>query len=133
MWPSPNLFISKQSNLGRCERGDFLESEYIRIAGKSDIAIGKMKKVTLDDKEILIANVDGNYYAIGNVCTHFGGDLSQGVLEGNIITCPNHEAKFDVTTGKVVSPPTEALSRPDIDDEPQYSIKGQNNKIMVKL
>ena len=110
-----------------------MESRYVRVAGKSDIAVGKMKKVTLDDKEILIANVNGNYYAIGNECTHFGGDLSQGLLEGNIITCPNHGAKFDVTTGKVVSPPAEALDHPDIEDEPQYSIKVEKQDIMIKL
>lgn len=110
-----------------------MESGYVRVAGKSEIAISKMKKVTLDDKEILIANVNGTYYAIGNECTHFGGDLSQGVLEGKIITCPNHKTKFDVTTGKVVSPPTEALSRPDIEDEPQCSIKVEKQDIMVKL
>jgi 3-phenylpropionate/trans-cinnamate dioxygenase ferredoxin subunit len=115
------------------ERGDFVESEYVRVAGKSDIAIGKMKKVTLNEKEILIANVNGNYYAISNECTHYGGDLSQGTLDGNIVTCPNHNSKFDVTTGKVVSPPTEALGHPDIEDEPQYSIKVENENIMVKV
>jgi nitrite reductase/ring-hydroxylating ferredoxin subunit len=90
-----------------------VESDYVRVADKSEIAGGKMKKVTLDDKEILIANVSGNYYAVGSECTHFGGDLSEGVLEGNVVTCPNHRAKFDVTTGKVVSPPAEALDRPE--------------------
>jgi len=110
-----------------------VDLEYVRVAGKSDIAIGTMKKVILNEKEILIANVDGNYYAIGSECTHYGGDLSQGTLEGNIVTCPNHKSKFDVTTGKVVSSPTEALGHPDIEDEPQYSIKVENGNIMVKI
>ena len=110
-----------------------MDLEYIRVAGKSDIAIGTMKKFTLNGKEILIANVAGNYYAIGNECTHYGGDLSQGTLEGNIVTCPNHKSKFDVTTGKVISPPIEALGHPDIEDEPQYSIKVENKNIMVKI
>ncbi len=110
-----------------------MDLDYVRVARKSDIAIGTMKKVTLNDKQILIANVNGNYYAIGSECTHYGGDLSQGTLKGNIVTCPNHKSKFDVTTGKVVSPPTEALGHPDIDDEPQYSIKVENENIMAKL
>ena len=113
--------------------GFFVDLEYVKVAGKSDISIGTMKKVTLNDKEILIVNVDGNYYAIGNVCTHYGGDLSQGTLEGNIVICPNHKSKFDVTTGKVVSPPKEALGHPDIEDEPQYSIKVENENILVKV
>jgi nitrite reductase/ring-hydroxylating ferredoxin subunit len=105
----------------------------MRVADKSEIAVGKMKKVTLDDKEILIANVYGNYYAVGSECTHFGGDLSEGVLEGNVVTCPNHRAKFDVTTGRVVSPPAEALDRPDIEDLPSYLVKVENQYIAVKV
>jgi nitrite reductase/ring-hydroxylating ferredoxin subunit len=91
-----------------------------------------MKKVTWDGKEVLIANVNGNYYAVGSECTHFGGDLSEGVLEDNVVTCPNHKARFDVTTGKVVSPPAEALSRPDIEDLPTYLVKVENQDIMIK-
>jgi nitrite reductase/ring-hydroxylating ferredoxin subunit len=92
-----------------------------------------MKKVTLEGITVLIANVNGNYFAVGSECTHFGGDLSEGVLKGNIVTCPNHQARFDVTTGKVVSPPVEALSRPDIEDLPTYSVKVINQEILVKL
>jgi nitrite reductase/ring-hydroxylating ferredoxin subunit len=110
-----------------------VESGYVRAASKSEIAVGKMKKVTWEGKEVLIANVNGSYYAVGSECTHFGGDLSEGVLEGNVITCPNHRAKFDVTTGKVVSPPVEALSRPDIEDLPTYLVKVENQDIMIKI
>lgn len=109
-----------------------MESGYVRVADKSDIGMGKMKKVALDDIEILIVNVNGDYYAVNNMCTHFGGDLSEGLLEGNIVTCPNHQAKFDVTTGKVVSPPTEALGRPDIEDLSTYFLKVEDQHIMVK-
>jgi len=114
-------------------RGVFVESGCVRVAGKSEIVLGKMKKVTLNGKEVLIANVNGYYYAVGSECTHFGGDLSEGVLEGNVVTCPNHKAKFDVTSGKVVSPPAEALSRPDIEDLPTYLVKIDNQNIMVKV
>jgi nitrite reductase/ring-hydroxylating ferredoxin subunit len=110
-----------------------VESGYVRAAGKSEIAFGKMKKVTLDGKEVLVANVKGYYYAVGSECTHFRGDLSEGVLAGNVVTCPNHKAKFDVTSGKVVSPPAESLSRPDIEDLPAYLVKIDNQGIMVKV
>jgi nitrite reductase/ring-hydroxylating ferredoxin subunit len=113
--------------------GGFMGSGYTRVANTSEIAVGTMKKVILDDNEILISNVDGTYYAIGNLCTHYGGDLSQGVLDGKIITCPNHNSKFDVTTGKVVSPPTEALSHPDIEDEPTYVVRVEKQDILIKL
>lgn len=109
------------------------EAGYVKVASTSEVPVGKMKKVTLEDKEILVANVNGTYYAIGNLCTHYGGDLSQGTLEGKIVTCPNHNSKFDVTTGKVVSPPTEALGRAEIEDEPQYAVKVEKQDILIKL
>jgi nitrite reductase/ring-hydroxylating ferredoxin subunit len=110
-----------------------VESGYVRAAGRSEIAVGKMKKVTLDGNAVLIANVNGKYYAVGSECTHFGGDLSEGVLEGNIVTCPNHKARFDVITGKVVSPPAEALGHPDIEDLPTYLVKIENQDIIIKI
>ena len=110
-----------------------MESRYVRVADKSDIGRGKMKKVTLGEVVVLIANVSGNYYAVDNMCTHFGGDLSEGILEENVVTCPNHQAKFDVTTGKVVSPPAEALGRPEIEDLPTYFVKVENQYVMVKI
>jgi 3-phenylpropionate/trans-cinnamate dioxygenase ferredoxin subunit len=107
------------------------EARYVKVASTSEVPVGETKKVTLD-KEILIANINGTYYAIGNLCTHYGGDLSQGTLEGNVVTCPNHKSKFDVTTGKVVAPPTEALGRAEIEDEPQYVVKVEKQDILIK-
>ena len=110
-----------------------MESGYVKIAAKLEILVGKMKMVRLDDKEILIANVNGSYYAIGNRCTHAGGDLSQGSLQNNVVTCPKHGAKFDVTTGKVISPPKVGLFHPKIKDEPSYQVKVENENILIKL
>jgi nitrite reductase/ring-hydroxylating ferredoxin subunit len=110
-----------------------MESTYVRVAGKSEIPMGKTNAVKLEDKEILIANVGGNYYAIGNRCTHAGGDLAQGALEGNIVTCPRHHAKFDVTNGKVVSHPKMGFLHPKATDEPIYQVKVENEGVMVKL
>jgi 3-phenylpropionate/trans-cinnamate dioxygenase ferredoxin subunit len=77
----------------------------VKVAETSEIPLGQMKAVKLVEKEILIANVNGVYYPIGNICTHSRGDLSKGMLEGNIVTCPKSRAKFDATNGKVVSGP----------------------------
>ena len=109
-----------------------MESGYMKIAKKSEIPIGKMKKVASQGKEILIANVNGSFYAIGNICTHAGGDLSKGTLEDNIVTCPKHKSKFDVTTGKVVSPPKMGLFHPKIQDEQSYIVKIENDDILIK-
>ena len=110
-----------------------MESSYVRVAGKTEIPVGKMKAVKLEGKEILIANVNENYYAIGNRCTHAGGDLSQGVLEGNIVTCPKHHAKFDVTTGKVVSQPKMGLFHPKVNDEPTYQARVDDEKHLGQI
>ena len=110
-----------------------MESRFVRVAGISDIDIGKMQKVTVGDISILIANVNGNFFAVDSVCTHFGGDLSEGILEGNIVTCPVHKARFDVISGKVVSPPAEALDRPDIENLSMYFVKIENKDILIRI
>ena len=109
-----------------------MKSAFVRVAGVSEIQEGKTKKFTLNGNEIIIVNVTGKYFAVSSLCTHFGGDLSEGVLEGKVITCPNHKASFDVTTGKVVSPPTEALGHPDIEDLPTFLLKVVDKDIFVK-
>jgi 3-phenylpropionate/trans-cinnamate dioxygenase ferredoxin component len=110
-----------------------LETDFVKVANKNEIPVGKTKKVQLNGKEILVANVNGSYYAIGARCPHKNGDLSQGSFEGNVVTCPNHGAKFDVTTGKVISPPKMGLFHPKIIDEPTYLVKTENEDVLIKL
>ena len=110
-----------------------MEPGYVQAALKSEIPDGRVKMVKLGDKEVLIANVNGSYYAINNRCTHAGTDLSQGTLEGNIVECPKHHAKFDVLTGKVISPPKIAFFHPKIQDELSYQVKIKNENIFIKL
>jgi nitrite reductase/ring-hydroxylating ferredoxin subunit len=105
---------------------------FVKVAETSEIPVGKMKSVKLEDKEVLIANVNGNYNAIGNRCTHRGGDLSKGSLEGNIVTCPLHGSKFDVTTGKAVSGPKIAFFKAKTSDEPSFEVKIEGNDVMLK-
>jgi len=73
------------------------------IVGKaSDIEEGRVTHVTAGGKEILVANVGGRYYGIGNICTHAGAELHEGELNGKELTCPWHGAKWDVTRGTLV-------------------------------
>jgi len=74
----------------------------IRVANTNDLSEGNMKKYQVQDTDILIARIEGKYYATQNKCPHFGGDLSKGKLEGNIVTCPRHGSQFNVTDGSVV-------------------------------
>jgi len=76
-----------------------------KLAEISDIPKGSTLSCNLDGKNIAVCNVDGSFYAIEDICTHDGGALDQGTLEGHIITCPRHGATFDVTTGAALSMP----------------------------
>jgi nitrite reductase/ring-hydroxylating ferredoxin subunit len=71
----------------------------------SDLAPGQAKLLRLDGDNVAVFNVDGNFFATQEHCTHQGGPLSEGTLDGNRITCPLHGSRFDVTTGAVVRGP----------------------------
>ena len=74
----------------------------VQVARMSEIPIGTMKRVTAFSENVLLSNVGGKIYATQNDCGHQRASLARGKLEGNIVTCPLHAAKFDVTTGRNV-------------------------------
>ncbi len=100
-------------------------SDFVRVASASEIPEGKMKKFLIDGSQVLVSNVKGKYYAIGNVCTHLGGPLDKGVLEGQEVQCPLHGSHFDVTSGQVKRGPA---TRP----EPVYEVKVESGSILVR-
>ncbi len=79
--------------------------EYIKVAVTDDIPPNQGKLVEVQGKKIALFSLEGRYYAIDNTCTHRGGPLSEGELEGDEVTCPWHGAKFKVTSGAVLSLP----------------------------
>jgi 3-phenylpropionate/trans-cinnamate dioxygenase ferredoxin component len=99
---------------------------FVEIAKTDEIPSGQMKGIKKDDKNILVTNVAGKYYAIAGKCTHAGGDLSKGNLDGSIVTCPRHGSKFDVTTGKKVGGPAKQ-------DVSSYPVKIQGNSILADI
>ena len=78
---------------------------YIDVAKATEIPPGKMKHVEVNNREIVISNVNGKYYAMNDRCGHMNALLSMGNLSYNIVTCPFHGAKFDATNGKKVEEP----------------------------
>ena len=114
-------------------RREVKQSTFVKVAEISEIPSGQMKVVNIEEKEILIANVNGTYYAIGNICTHKEGDLSKGTLHGTTVTCPKHNAKFDVATGKVISYPKVGFFHPKVADAPSFAVKVEKESIMVNL
>jgi len=98
------------------------------IVGKADdIPAGKMRKVTADGKEILVVNVDGNFYAMDDTCTHAGASLSEGTLEGSILTCGWHGAKFDCKAGKLYAFPAK------IKDLNSYKVIVESENVFLEL
>ena len=78
----------------------FIDSLHIK-----DVPPGKMKHVEIEEKEILLANSGAKVYALCDRCSHMNAPLSMGTLNGKVVTCPMHGARFDVTTGKKVAEP----------------------------
>ncbi len=103
-----------------------LTEDFVKVANTKDIQPSQMKEVEVNGQKICLVNVDGKYYALGNICTHEGGPLAEGTLEGYEVECPWHGTKFDVRTGDVTNPPA-------TQSEPTYEVKvDSNNDILIK-
>ena len=74
-------------------------SDLIKVATVSDLPPGEFMHVVANNVSAVLFNLDGTYYAIDAKCTHRGGDLFDGELDGACIVCPLHGARFDVRTG----------------------------------
>jgi nitrite reductase/ring-hydroxylating ferredoxin subunit len=85
----------------------------VEVAKAGEIAPGGLKFVRVGDREIVVCNCDGHYYAVGRRCGHMNGPLEMGALDGTILTCPMHHVQFDVTTGQALNHPI-----PEYIDEP---------------
>jgi nitrite reductase/ring-hydroxylating ferredoxin subunit len=83
------------------------ESDFVEVAKTSEIELGKMKSVDVNGVAVLIANVDGKFYAMNDRCGHMNAMLSMGALKGKTVVCPFHFAEFDVTTGQKIKDPQE--------------------------
>jgi nitrite reductase (NADH) small subunit/3-phenylpropionate/trans-cinnamate dioxygenase ferredoxin subunit len=79
--------------------------QLIKVAETNEVPPGTAKTVDVEGRPVALFNIDGTYYAIDDTCTHRGGPLSEGAVEGTTVTCPWHGAKYDVTTGNVLQPP----------------------------
>jgi nitrite reductase/ring-hydroxylating ferredoxin subunit len=84
--------------------------EFVKVASASEIPPGEMTIVEVDGREIAIANLNGEFVAFQNECTHRGGPLGEGILMGDVVECPFHAGQFNVRTGEVVNaPPSEPI------------------------
>src|SRR3954449_8266864 len=83
-------------------------TEFVTVATTDEIEPGDRMVVEIDDVWVVIFNVDGQYYALEDMCSHEEYMLSEGEIDGYEIECPKHGARFDVRDGKVLAPPAVA-------------------------
>lgn len=99
---------------------------FVKIADVNDLAPGDRLVVEIDGRWIALFNIDGEFYAIADICTHDDGPLAEGELYDHVIECPRHGATFDVRTGEV-------LSFPAITPIPSYEVKIDGDDVLVAL
>ena len=80
-------------------------AQFVMVGKTSELGPGKSKTVEVGGVPVAVFNVGGTYYAIEDTCSHVGGPLSEGELDGATVTCPWHGAQFDLATGKALTPP----------------------------
>jgi len=102
-----------------------VSERYVTVARVGEIAEGGVKVVYVDDVPVAVFRVDGAYHAIEDLCTHDGGPLAEGVLEGCVIECPRHGARFDVRSGAVLAMPATAPI-------PTYEVRVEGDDIQVR-
>jgi len=100
--------------------------EFVLVGKTSDVPPGAVRTFSVNGKSVAVCNVDGTFYAIEDVCTHDGGELGEGYLEGDQIECPRHGARFDVKTGR-------ALTLPAVMPVRSYAVEVAGDEIRVSL
>ncbi len=99
---------------------------YVKVLSVGDLQPGAMKRVEAEGKKILVVNLAGKYYALGDVCMHRGCSLANGTISGENVECPCHGSTYNVTTGGIVKGPT-------VRPEPTFPVKAEGDQIMVSV
>lgn len=100
-------------------------SDWFAVARTDEIAPGAFKVVEVDGAMVAVFNVGGEYYAIDDACTHDGGSLSGGEVQGEEVVCPRHGARFNIRTGAVTAPPA-------YEGVHAFPVRVQDGQVMVR-
>lgn len=100
-------------------------SDWVTVARVDQLVAGTRQVVDVDGTQIVVFNLDGKYYAIEDVCTHDGGQLTGGEVEGDQIVCPRHGARFCIRTGA-------ALTAPAYEPTATFPVRIENGEIQVR-
>jgi nitrite reductase/ring-hydroxylating ferredoxin subunit len=102
-----------------------MADEFVPVAKTADLLPGQMKWIAVNGDRRVLANVEGTFYAISDVCGHRNAPLSRGKLEGYLIECPLHFAQFDVRTGELVNGPVSTAVA-------VYQVRVENETVYIK-
>lgn len=97
------------------------------VAKVSEIPVGSIHKASIDGHDIIVANVDGKFYAVDDTCTHAGASLSEGKIDGTNIVCGWHGAQFEYATGKLAKFPAK------INDLKSYAVSVEGDDVFVEV
>jgi 3-phenylpropionate/trans-cinnamate dioxygenase ferredoxin subunit len=100
-------------------------SDWVTVARVGELAPGERRIVDVDGAQAVVFNLDGQYYAIEDVCTHDSGQLTGGKVEGDQIICPRHGARFCIRTGA-------ALTAPAYEPTATFPVRIENDEIQVR-
>lgn len=101
-------------------------SDFTKVAKTNELEPGQARLVNVKGKQLALFNVDGQFFALDNTCTHRGGPLAEGKISGHKVTCLWHGSTFDIKTGEVVGPPAQrAVAR--------YGVRVTGTDIEVEL
>ena len=100
-------------------------TEWVRVAREGELSPGEWRVVDVDGTQIVVFNLDGELYAIEDVCTHDGGQLTGGGIDGDQIECPRHGARFCIRTG-------EALTAPAYEPTAKFPVRVADGEIQVR-
>ncbi len=101
-------------------------ARWLKVGRAAQLRPGQMGTFDADGYPLLLANVDGEYCALEDTCTHDGGPLAEGELEGREIVCPRHGARFDACTGAV-------LKLPAFEPVPAFPVRVEDGDILVEV
>jgi 3-phenylpropionate/trans-cinnamate dioxygenase ferredoxin subunit len=101
-------------------------SDWIKVARVAEVADPGKRTLEVGDAMVVLFHVGGQFYCIDDVCTHDGGPLGEGPLDGMQIVCPRHGARFDIRSGK-------ALTMPATVDVTAHEVKVENGEVFVRL
>ena len=103
-----------------------MSKTFIEAGNTNEIKLGKMKRVEVGDKAILVCNVEGEFYAVDDMCTHEDSSLYLGCMKGDLVQCSLHGARFSVKTGEPMEEPAEIPLQ-------TYETKIDGERILVKV